>query len=122
MEERQLEGWTVGASQRSSQSAGLLSHERPPNGRKPYERPQTEFYVSEPCLLLAGSETEFGGTHVGATADFFSGTHLGSTTGMFGGTHFGNTTGEFGGLHIGNTSQEYGGTHLKIGGHTELWD
>ena len=112
MEEKQMEGWIVGASQRSPQSASLLSHERPPNGRRPYERPQTEFYAAEPCQFLAGSSTEFGGTHMGATADFFSGTHLGSFADFFSGTHFGSTSGEFGGTHLGSTSGEFGGTHL----------
>ena len=131
MTEKRLKELTAGLSQRSLHSAGLQPHE-PPN-RQPYKRPRTECYAAEPCLPLAGSSTTFGGTHVGATADFFGGTHigsttgifggthLGSTTGMFGGTHVGNTTGEFGGLHIGNTSQEYGGTHIGIT-FTEVWD
>ena len=114
MEEKQMEGWIVGASQRSPQSASLLSHERPPNGRRPYERPQTEFYAAEPCQPLAGSSTEFSGTHEDATTNIFSGTHLGSSTGEFGGTHLGNSTGEFGGMHIGSTTGEYGGTHIDI--------
>ena len=131
MTEKRLKELTAGLSHRSPHSAGLQPHE-PPN-RRPYERPRTECYAAEPCLPLAESTATIGGTHVGATADFFSGTHLGSTTGMFGGTHLGNTTGEFGGthlgnttgefggLHIGNTSQEYGGTHVGIA-FSEVWD
>ena len=112
MTEKRLKELTAGLSQRSPHSVGLQPHE-PPN-RQLYERPQTEFYAAEPCQLLAGSETEFSGTHEDATTNFFTGTHLGNSTGMFGGTHLGNTTGEFGGMHIGNTTGEYGGTHGAI--------
>ena len=131
MTEKRLKELTVGLSQRSPHSAGLQPHE-PPN-RRPYERPRTECYAAEPCLPLAESNTTIGGTHVGATADFFGGTHVGSTANFFGGTHAGsvadffsgthagNTSGEFGGSHLGNTSGEYGGTHIGIT-FTELWD
>ena len=112
MTEKRLKELTAGLSQRSPHSAGLQPHE-PPN-RQPYERPQTEFYVAEPCLPLAESSTEFSGTHEDATTNIFSGTHLGSSTGEFGGTHLGNSTGEFGGMHIGSTTGEYGGTHIDI--------
>ena len=124
MTEKRLRELTAGLSQRSSHSVGLQPHE-PPN-RQPYERPRTECHAAEPCLLLAGSSNEFGGTHFGATsdgfggthmgsfADFFSGTHFGNTSGEFGGSHAGNTSGEYGGSHMGNTSGEYGGTHIAI--------
>ena len=119
MTEKRLKELTAGLSHRSPHSAGLQPHE-PPN-RQPYERPQTEFYAAEPCVLLTESETEFGGTHVGSTADYFSGTHQGSFADFFSGTHFGNTSGEHSGTHLGNTSGEYGGTHKEIT-FTELWD
>ena len=112
MTEKRLKELTAGLSLRSLHSAGLQPHE-PPN-RQPYERPRTECHAAEPCLPLAGSSTEFSGTHEDATTNFFTGTHLGNSTGMFGGTHLGNSTGEFGGLHMGNTTGEYGGTHLDI--------
>ena len=110
MTEKRLKELTAGQSLRSLHSAGLQPHE-PPN-RRPYERPRTESYASEPCLLLAGSITEFGGTHGDATSNMFGGMHLGNSTGMFGGSHQGNFTGQFGGTHLGNSTGQFGGTHL----------
>ena len=130
MTEKRLRELTAGLSQRSSHSVGLQPHE-PPN-RRLYQRPRTECHAAEPCLLLAGSSNEFGGTHMGATSaffggthvgsfsDFFSGTHFGSTSGIFGGTHSGSTSDMFGGTHFGSTSDQFGGTHVGIGGHTDL--
>ena len=129
MTEKRLKELTAGLSQRSPHSAGLQPHE-PPN-RRPYERPQTEFYAADPCQLLAGTfggthiggtSGDFGGTHVGSFADFFSGTHWGNTSGELGGTHGGGTSGESGGVHLGSTSGEYGGSHGAISGFTDVWD